>query len=371
MAKIPTPPSELLPKDGRFSAGPAKIRPQQIEELCSASELGTSHRKDPVRSRVASIQEGLRTLFSVPDGYEIVLGQGGATAFWPIIATSLVEEKAKAAVFGEFGSKAALSVAAAPWLDLEVVEAPAGQVAIVEDELPQADVYMYPENETSTGVISPLYRGARTNALTVIDATSIAGAKTVDWEKVDAYYFSPQKCFGSEGGLWLSVLSASAIERAESLSGAEGRFNPEFLDLVAAIRQSRSHQTVNTPAISTLVLLDEQVQWMNEQGGLPAMETKTSDGARLIQQWAEDRPFASLFVEDPTLRSPVVTTVDFDADIPLNEITGTLRDVGIYDIEGYRKLGRNQLRIPSFPNIDTSDIEALLATLDWVIARVS
>lgn len=372
MLKIPLPPEDVLPQDGRFSAGPARIRRKQVEALCNAVELGTSHRADPVKERVRSVQEGLEALFSLPEGYEIVLGQGGATQFWPIIATSLASESVKAAVFGAFGNKAAKDVAAAPWLETEIVEAPAGQVAIIQDSSPEADVYMYAANETATGVVSPLYRGApgSTESITVVDATSIAGAQTVDWSEVDAYYFSPQKVFGAEGGLWVSVLSPAAVARAESLANATDRYVPAMVNLAAAIKQSRAHQTVNTPSISTLILLDEQVRWMRDSGGLEAMAEKAARGAQLIQRWAEKKPYASLFVEVPQLRSPTVTTVDFVDEIPIREVARALREVGVYDIGGYGKMGGNQLRIPSFPNIETSDIEALLATLDWVIERL-
>ena len=372
------PPKSLLPKDGRFSAGPARIRPDQVDALCATGLLGTSHRASPVRDAVASVQSGLRSLFSVPEGYEIVLGQGGASLFWSMIASSLAEANVKAAVFGAFGEKAAKDVSSAPWLETTLVEVPAGDLALIQDDTAEADLYMYPENETSTAVVSPLYRGVagttsldEDGPLTVVDATSIAGAKEVDWSMVDAYYFSPQKCFGSEGGMWLAVLSPSAIARAERLSTGSDRYVPSMLDLAAAIRQGRKNQTVNTPSISTLVLLDEQIRWMESEGGLPAMEKKTSAGAKLIQDWAEAKPYASLFVKTPQLRSPVVTTVDFDENIPVKEIVLALREVGIYDIGGYGALGRNQLRIPSFPNIETSDIEALLASLDWVVERLS
>lgn len=359
----------MLPKDGRFSSGPARIRPEQVAALTKSTELGTSHRQHPVRARVQSIQEGLQALFSLPDGYEIVLGQGGATAFWPVIATSLAREKAAAAVFGEFGAKGASDVAAAPWLTTTAVEAMPGTLASVE-HLPGYDAYMYPQNETSTGVISPLYRAQEPGSLTIVDATSIAGAAPVEWENVDAYYFSPQKCFGSEGGLWLAVLSPAAKARAFEVESMPGRYVPQILSLTKAIKQSAAHQTLNTPSISTLVLLDEQVRWMNESGGLEAMSAKALEGAQRVRTWAQQRPYASLFVENPALRSPVTTTVDFDEAVPLDEIVPALRKVGIYDIEGYRKLGRNQLRIPSFPNIETSDIDALLDTLQWVTERV-
>lgn len=376
MEKIPLPPKHLLPSNGRFSAGPAQIRQEQVDALCATELLGTSHRASPVKHTVASVQDGLRALFSVPEGYEIALGQGGASLFWSVIAASLANEKVKAAAFGAFGQKAAEDVAAAPWLDTVIVEAAPGGVALIQDESPEADVYMYPENETSTGVLSPLYQGVPKmevdleDPLTVVDATSIAGAKSVDWRMVDTYYFSPQKCFGSEGGMWVAVLSPAAVARVEKVTQEPGRYVPSMLDLASAVRQGRKNQTVNTPSISTLVLLDEQIKWLQSQGGLPAMEEKTSTGAKLVQQWAQEKPYASLFVETPQLRSPVVTTVDFAEEIPMDDVIAALRKVGIYDIGGYRGVGTNQLRIPSFPNIATEDIEALLASLSWVIERL-
>lgn len=367
MTILTPPPPHLLPRDGRFGVGPSRIRPEQMEVLSQAEEMGTSHRQSPVKARVASLRDGLRELFSLPSSYEIALGNGGATAFWGVATTSLIEEKAKAAVFGEFGAKFAEDIAAAPWAHLNVVEASPGSLATVEDAVAQADAYAYTQNETSTGVVSPLYRGAPSPALTLVDATSIAGAAVVDWSLVDAYYFSPQKCFGSEGGLWVSVLSPEAVERAERLAKDTDRYMPAILNLAEAVKASRADQTLNTPAIATLILFDEQVRWMLDNGGLSAMETRARAGANLIHEWAETRPFASLFVTDPALRSPVTTTVDFAPQIDVYALARTLREVGIVDIEGYRKLGRNQLRIASFPSVETSDIGSLLACLDWMV----
>lgn len=370
--KLPSPPPSLLPADGRFGAGPSLIRSEQTQALAHASELGTSHRKPPVKARVGSIRDGLSALFSLPDGFEIVLGNGGATAFWPIMAASLARDSVKAAVFGEFGAKAAADLGAAPWLDMEMVKAPAGELAEARDDIPFADLYIYPENETSTGVLSPLYRGAPGDALTAVDATSIAGAHSVDWDLVDVYYFSPQKALGSDGGLWLAVLSPAAQERALEMhalmrAGDSGnRYMPSFLDLAQALRNSKSDQTLNTPAISTLILLDEQIQWLLEQGGLARAAKKSKTGADMVAAWANTRPYASMFVQDPALRSPVVSTVDLIPELPAAEVAAALRAVGVVDIEGYRKLGRNQLRIASFPSIATEDIAALLASIDWI-----
>lgn len=318
------------------------------------------------------MQNGLRELFAVPDGYEIVLGNGGATAFWAAAAVSLVREWGNFAVFGEFGSKFAADAKSTPWLNVTVDKAPAGELAVLTDTYSSGwgggpDAYCYPENETSTGVVSPVYAAADSRALTLVDATSIAGASVVDLSLVDAYYFSPQKALGSEGGLWIAFLSPQAVARAEFLSLRAGRPHFGFLDLNAAIKASRKGQTVNTPAIGTLLLLDEQIQWMLSQGGLPTMAAKAQAGAQLIQDWAQRRDFAELFVKMPTWRSPVITTVDLDDSLPVDQLAATLRQAGIVDVEGYRGLGRNQLRIASFPSIDTEDIEAALACIDWIV----
>ncbi|WRS31121.1 phosphoserine transaminase [Actinomycetaceae bacterium MB13-C1-2] len=371
MNKIYPPSPQMLPSDGRFGAGPSRIRQEQVDALYAATELGTSHRKPAVKSRVHSIREGLSELFTLPSGYEIAIGNGGATAFWSVAAASLVRERAKCAVFGEFGKKCASDWAAAPWLQVVVNEAPPGELSAVRDDIAQADVYAYPQNETSTGVASGLYRGAPGDALTVVDATSIAGASTVDWDLVDTYYFSPQKCLGSEGGLWLSILSPAAAQRAEELSANKaGRFMPSFLNLASALKQSRLDQTLNTPAIATLILLDEQIKWLLDQGGLAAAQDKAAAGAKLIADWAEKRPWAQMFVKDPEERSIVTSTVDLAPEVPAAEVASVLREVGILDIEGYRGLGRNQLRIASFPSVETADIGALLECIDWVAGQM-
>lgn len=370
---MPVPPRSLAPTDGRFGAGPSLILPEHQRVLGTSSLLGTSHRKAPVKALVQGIREGLSELFSLPPGYEIAIGNGGATAFWSVAAASLVDSRAKCAVFGEFGAKCAADWAAAPWIDAEVISAPYGSLAEVRDSEASADVYAYPHNETSTGVASPLYRGAPSPALTVVDATSIAGAAPVDWDLVDVYYFSPQKCFGSEGGLWLAVLSPSAKERAERLAAQAGsgqRYMPSFLNLAQAASLTQQDQTLNTPAISSLVLLEAQVEWLLSQGGLNRAADKAAAGAELIGRWADSRPFAEPFVSDPALRSPVVTTVDLDQALPVDTLANTLRQIGVVDIEGYRKLGRNQLRISSFPSIATTDIQALLDCIDWIADRV-
>lgn len=368
MSNFPLPPLNMRPRDGRFGAGPSLIRRAQIEHLAAASEMGTSHRKSAVKNRVTSIRAGLADLFSLPEGYEIALGNGGASAFWPMAAVSLIRERGRFATFGAFSNKFAKDAARAPWLQTATDQAPVGELAIVTAD--GSDAYGYPHNETSTGVVSPIYRVASEGALTLVDATSIAGAAEVDLELVDAYYFSPQKAFGSDGGLWFAILSPAAIERAAELTAHTDRFVPEFLNLTAALEMSRKDNTVNTPAVATLILMDEQIKWMLAQGGLAAMAAKARAGANLVQQWAEVRDFATLFVSNPDWRSPVVTTVDLDQSIDAKALAAGLREAGILDIDGYRGLGRNQLRIASFPSIATEDIEALLACLDWTIERL-
>lgn len=372
MTKIPIPPASLRPADGRFGAGPSKIRPEQLEALASASQWGTSHRKAPVMDLVKGIQSGLRDLFEVPGGYEIVLGNGGATAFWAIAANSLIRDWGNFAAFGEFGAKFAADARSAPWLNVTVEEAPAGQLAQLHGEYASAlgsgpDTHCYPQNETSTGVASPIYRPAGPDALTLVDATSIAGASVVDLSLVDAYYFSPQKCFGADGGLWVAILSPAAVARASQLAKSPTRPHFGFLNLEAAIKASRKGQTVNTPAIGTLLLVADQLEWMLENGGLPAMAARAKAGADLVAAWAEQRPWADLFVKEERWRSPVVTTVDIDPRFPVPELAAALREAGIVDVEGYRGLGRNQLRLASFPSIDTSDLEAALACIDWTV----
>lgn len=368
------PPPAIRPADGRFGAGPSKVRAEHVAALVDAPEWGTSHRKAPVINLVKSIQSGLRELFSVPADYEIVIGNGGATAFWAVAATSLIRHWAQFAVFGEFGAKFAADVESAPWLNATAVKAPPGSLATVADSVTPGlgggpDAYCYPQNETSTGVVSPIYPAADRKALALVDATSIAGAAPVDLHLVDAYYFSPQKCFGSDGGLWVAILSPRAIERAAELNTGRSRPHFSFLSLLSAIEASRKGQTVNTPAIGSLLLLDRQIRWMLAEGGLPAMSARAEAGAQTIQAWAESRDYTELFVADPAWRSPVVTTVDIAPEIPVAELSAQLRAAGIVDVDGYRGLGRNQLRIASFPAIDTGDIAAALASIDWLVER--
>lgn len=363
-------PTDLLPADGRFGSGPSRIRDPQLAALAASGRtvLGTSHRQAPVKQLVARVREGLHELFSLPDGYEVVLGNGGATAFWDAAVFGLVEHRSQHLVLGEFSSKFAAEAAAAPHLDSpEVVRAEPGTLPVPHAS-EDVDVYAWPHNETSTGVMAPVRRveGAREDQLVLIDATSAAGGVAVDVTQADAYYFSPQKSFGSEGGLWLSVLSPAAIERAQRLA-ASPRWIPEFLSLTAAIDNSRKDQTLNTPAISTLVLLAEQIEWMLAQGGLAWADARTRATSGMLQDWAARREEITPFVTDPAARSQVVTTLDVDPSIDATTVTGILRARGVVDIEPYRKLGRNQLRVATFPSVPEEDVAALIACLDLVI----
>ena len=366
-------PPALRPRDGRFGSGPSKVRPEQLAALAAtgSSYLGTSHRQPGVKSVVRRVREGLATLLRVPDGYEVVLGNGGATAFWDIATFALIERRSQHLNFGEFSAKFAAAATAAPHLDApSVIKAEPGSAAIARAE-DGVDAYCWPHNETSTGVMAQVLRpdGIDADALVLIDATSGAGGLPVDLAQTDAYYFAPQKAFASDGGLWLAVLSPKAIERVERLKGA-GRWTPASLDLATAIEQSRLDQTYNTPALATLLMLADQVDWMNAQGGLDWAVGRTADSSGRLYTWAEKSPYATPFVTDPSLRSMVVGTIDFSADVDTAEIAKVLRANGIVDTEPYRKLGRNQLRIAMFPAIDPSDVEALTTCVDWVVERL-
>ncbi|TDP76839.1 phosphoserine aminotransferase [Brachybacterium sp. AG952] len=366
-------PSELLPSDGRFGSGPSRVRDAQMEALSSVSRtvMGTSHRQAPVKQVVARVRQGLAELFSLPEGYEVVLGNGGSTAFWDVAAYGLIEKRSQHLVLGEFSQKFAAEAAGAPHLaEPEVIRAEPGSCPaprVSED----VDAYAWPHNETSTGVMVPVARpeGAREDQLVLVDATSVAGAAQVDVSATDAYYFAPQKAFASDGGLWLAILSPAAIERAERLGTAEDRWVPSFLSLTAAIDNSRKDQTLNTPAVATLVLMAEQIEWMLSQGGLAWADSRTRTTSGMLQAWAERRGEITPFVADPAARSQVVTTLDVDDSIDATAITSVLRAHGIVDIEPYRKLGRNQLRIATFPAVDEQDVAALIAVLDHVLDR--
>lgn len=366
-------PESLLPRDGRFGSGPSRVRPEQVAHLSSiaASVLGTSHRQAPVRSIVGSLRAGLGELFSLPDGYEVVLGNGGSTAFWDIAALGLVRERAQHLVLGEFSSKFAAVTRKAPFLaDPDVRSAEPGGLPSPEG-VAGIDAYAWPHNETSTGVMAPVQRpaGADADALVLVDATSGAGGLPVDITQTDAYYFAPQKSFASDGGLWFAILSPAAIARAEEIAATD-RWIPDFLSLTAAIDNSRKDQTLNTPAVATLALMDEQVRWFNASGGLPFATGRTADSSSRIHEWATKGATTSLFVTDPAARSQVVTTVDFADGVDAAAIAATLRRNGIVDVEPYRKLGRNQLRIATFPAVEPDDVSALLDCIDHVLERL-
>lgn len=366
-------PADLLPKDGRFGAGPSKVRQEQIDALSAASKniLGTSHRQAPVKNLVGSVRDGLSRFFRAPEGYEVVLGVGGSTAFWDIASFGLVEKKAQHLSFGEFGSKFASATNKAPFLEASsIIKSEPGTRPAASAEA-GVDVYAWPQNETSTGVSAPVKRvaGADEGSLVLIDATSAAGGLDVDVAESDVYYFAPQKNFASDGGLWLGLFSPAALERAARIK-ASGRWIPDFLDLQTAIDNSRLNQTYNTPSLSTLVTLDAQVQWLNSNGGLDFAAARTADSAGRVYQWAEASEFATPFVINPDERSNVIATVDFDESVDAAVVAKVLRANGIVDTEPYRKLGRNQLRIATFVAIEPDDITALLASIDYVVGEL-
>ncbi len=365
-------PDAIKPADGRFGCGPSKVRPEALERLAERSDLiGTSHRQAPVRDLVREVRTGLGELLSLPPGYEIALGNGGTTAFWEAACAWLVRERALHLAYGEFSSKFAKSTAAAPFLaDPLVIEAEPGDAPEPAAD-PAADAIAWAHNETSTGVMVPVRRpeGAA-ESLVLVDATSGAGGLPVDLEQCDAYYFAPQKGFAADGGLWLAALSPAAIARIEELDGAGDRWQPAFLSLQTALDNSRKEQTYNTPALATLLLLDDQIQWMLERGGLAGCVERTSDSSGRLYGWAGASEYASCFVADPAKRSLVVGTIDFAAEIDAAALAAALRANGIVDVEPYRKLGRNQLRIGMFPAVDPGDVEALTACIDWVVENV-
>ncbi|MDD9207937.1 phosphoserine transaminase [Georgenia sp. 10Sc9-8] len=365
-------PPDLLPADGRFGSGPSRIRRAQLDALTAVGPalLGTSHRQAPVRSLVARVRRGIAELLDAPEGYEVVLGNGGSTAFWDAATFSLVRDRAQHAVFGEFGGKFAAATSAAPFLtDSAVVRAEPGDLAVctAQDDV---DVHAWPHNETSTGVLSPVRRVTDDGALMVVDATSAAGGVAVDLRETDAYYFAPQKSFAADGGLWLAVLSPAALDRVEEIAGS-GRWVPDFLSLSQAVESSRKDQTLNTPALATLVLMAEQVDWMLENGGLAWAAARTAESARVLYSWAESRPFADPFVTDPDHRSPVVGTIDLAGTVDAAELARQLRANGVVDVEPYRKLGRNQIRVGMFPAVPPADVEALTACVDHLVERLA
>ncbi len=366
-------PADLLPADGRFGCGPSKVRPEQVDFLASLgrSLLGTSHRQAPVKNLVGQVREGLSSLLKLPEGYEIILGNGGSTAFWDIAAFGLVRAKAQHLAFGEFSAKFGSVTTKAPFLgESTIIKAEPGTLASPVAEA-GADVYAWPHNETSTGVMAPIQRveGADADALVLIDATSGAGGLPVDMSQADVYYFAPQKCFASDGGLWLAAFSPAALARVEEIT-ASGRWVPDFYSLPTAIDNSRKNQTYNTPALSTLALMANQLEWLNGNGGLDWATARTADSASRLYGWAEGTAYATPFVADPAARSQVVATIDFDDAVDAAAVAKTLRATGVVDVEPYRKLGRNQLRVAMFPAVDPEDVSALTACIDHVVAAL-
>lgn len=379
MATITIPPS-MLPEDGRFGSGPSKIRPEQVQALDAgaATVLGTSHRQSTIKQIVGSIRAGLAEFLRIPDDYEIVLGNGGATAFWDMACASLITRRAAFGVYGSFSAKFADSAASTPFLEDPVVYRCEPGGCRLPEYTEYVDAYCWAHNETSTGVAAPVHRIAGSleqGALTIVDATSAAGALPVDISQTDAYYFSPQKAFGSDGGLWIAALSPAAIDRAYGIAQStslEGvlRWIPPFLSLKSAIENSRKDQTLNTPAIATLIMLNEQLQWLNNNGGMAWATARCAKNASLLYQWAEQSDYAHPFVADPALRSNSVVTIDLDDRINAKQVTAALRENGILDTSGYRKLGRNQLRVGVFPSVEPADVAALTNCVDYVVGQL-
>lgn len=362
-------PAHLLPVDGRFGAGPSKIPMGPLDALAATGRelMGTSHRQAPVRDLVGRVRAGLRDLFALPDGYQVVLGNGGATAFWDAATFALIRERSQHVRFGEFSAKFAQAAAAAPHLaEPSIVAAEPGSLALAKAE-DGVDAYAWPHNETSTAVMAPVRRVAGAgDALMLVDATSGAGGLPVDVAETDVYYFAPQKCFASDGGLWIALMSPAALDRVAEISASD-RWIPAFFDLATAVDNSAKDQTYNTPAIATLFLMAEQLDWMNSLGGLDAMVARTTASAEVLYGWAERTAYTSPFVREPEHRSLVIGTIDFDERIDADMLAATLRANGIVDTEPYRKLGRNQLRVAMYPAIDSADVEALTRCIDWIV----
>jgi phosphoserine aminotransferase len=366
-------PEELKPADGRFGCGPSKVRPEAVAALAAQGStlLGTSHRQAPVKNQVRRVREGVAQLFSLPEGYQVVLGNGGTTAFWDIAAFGLIRNKSQHLSFGEFSSKFAGAAKSAPWLaEPQVVKSEPGShpLPVAADDV---DVYALTHNETSTGVAMPIVRpaGAADDALVLVDATSAAGGLPVDVRESDVYYFAPQKNFASDGGLWVGVFSPAALARVEEISGS-GRYVPTFFDLPTAIDNSSKDQTYNTPAIATLFLFAEQLDWLNGNGGLDWAVARTADSSARLYGWAEKTDYTTPYVTVPEQRSQVVGTIDLADSIDAVAVSKALRANGIVDTESYRKLGRNQLRIAMFPAVEPADVEALTACVDYVVERL-
>lgn len=365
-------PSDLLPSDGRFGCGPSKVRPEQIDAVSAAatSIMGTSHRQPAVKDVVGSIREGLAKLYNLPEGYEIILSLGGATAFWDAATFGLIEKQSAHLTYGEFSSKFAKASSKAPWLDTPVINEyePGSAPNPLEADFGDADVVAWAHNETSTGAMVPVRRPNPDNPdqLVLVDATSGAGGLPVDLKEADVYYFSPQKCFASDGGLWLAAMSPKALERIEKINNSD-RFIPEFLNLQTAVNNSQKNQTYNTPAVATLLMLDNQIKWMNANGGLEGMVKRTTESSQILYNWASQRDETTPFVSDEASRSLVVGTIDFDDNVDAAALAKQLRANGILDVEPYRKLGRNQLRIGMFPAIEPADIEKLTKAIDYLL----
>jgi phosphoserine aminotransferase len=366
-------PADLLPADGRFGCGPSKVRPEALQALATvgAGLMGTSHRQAPVKGLVKRVREGLTQLFDLPDGYQVVLGNGGTTAFWDAATIGLVRQRSAHGSYGEFSAKFASGVAEAPFLDAPVIaKAAPGSLALPAGEA-GVDAYAWAHNETSTGVMAPVVRpdGADADALVLVDATSGAGGLPVDIAQTDVYYFAPQKSFASDGGLWIAVMSPAALERVAEIK-ASGRWIPGFLDLSIAVDNSSKDQTYNTPAVATLFLLADQIEWMLGLGGLSGAVARSTDSSSRLYDWAERTSYTSPFVAEPAQRSLVVGTIDFDDSVDAALIAKTLRAHGVLDTEPYRKLGRNQLRVGMFPAVDPDDVSALTACIDHVVERL-
>lgn len=373
-------PADLLPENKKFGAGPSSIRKTALAKVAASDLPGTSHRQAPVKDLVGSLRGGLKELFSLPDGYEVVLGNGGATTFWAVAASSLIRERSAHAVFGSFGAKFAETISGAPHLKDPMIELggisaraqgweTASDIAILRGGQEGIDTYCYPAHETSTGALSPVNRIA--GGLNLVDATSIAGGVQVDISQTDVYYFSGQKCFAAEGGLWVALASPAAQERAQEIkeNPGAGRWIPPVLDFSVALKNSVKNQTLNTPAISTLILWEDQVQWMLEAGGLATMEERTRTSSAVLYEWADSRPEVCPYIANPLEQSPVVVTIDFK-DIDADTVIAQLRANGIVDIDPYRALGQNQIRVACFPNVEVADTQVLTACLDYVIDRL-
>lgn len=364
-------PTDLLPADGRFGAGPSKIQTSHLDALAATGStlMGTSHRQAPVKDTVGRVREGLASLFELPEGYEVVLGNGGATAFWDIATYGLIRRKSQHLSFGEFSSKFAKAAQQAPWLDdpSVITSDPGSRPEAVAEE--GVDAYAWAHNETSTAVMAPVVRPVDDDSIVLVDATSGAGGLPVDLTQVDAYYFAPQKCFASDGGLWIALMSPKALARVAEIAATD-RHVPAFFDLPTAIDNSAKNQTYNTPSVATLFLMAEQLDWMNSQGGLAGMVERTTASSDALYGWAEGTSYTTPYVTDPSHRSLVIGTVDFDDAIDAAAIAKVLRANGIVDTEPYRKLGRNQLRIAMYPAVDPSDVEKLTACIDHVVERL-